>query len=115
MVKRDHAQLQDAWKVVHVLICANDQCIACLDISKAVTVARVYKERMNQTIADLHERFPNTIVDITDIFKATHIVDISAKKEAWQEIHANFTAQCQGAFSPQKRAREEGSHGPHWR
>eukprot|EP01135_Chromosphaera_perkinsii_P012123 Nk52_evm2s2587 gene=Nk52_evmTU2s2587 len=111
MTKRD-PQLQDAWKVVHVLIGANDLCIACLDISKAITAARVYKKRLNQTIADLHESFPNTIVAITEIFKVSQIVDISAKKEECIEIHANFTAECQCAFSPKngKEKREAMDH-----
>eukprot|EP01135_Chromosphaera_perkinsii_P012082 Nk52_evm20s2579 gene=Nk52_evmTU20s2579 len=99
MTKKDPS-LQNAWKVVNLLIGANDLCISCFDISDAITAASVYKKHVNQTIADLYESFPNTIVAITELFKVSQIVDVSAKKDVCKAIHAVFPAECQCAFSP---------------
>ena len=101
--------LQDSWKIVNILIGANDLCISCNKLMKdAIVSAEKYKVNLNQTMANLQAHFPKTIVAITEMFKVSPIVEVSKKEKSCGLIHFVLPEECQCAFSyfsgPQNRA-----------
>ena len=98
MLKED-PNLQSKWKLINVLIGANDMCLSCLDKYRDVVSPKVYQENLNATVGEIYKVFPNTIVSLVEIFKVSEVFELGKKKFQCRLIHLATPFECKCAFA----------------
>ena len=88
------------WKLINIWIGANNLCGACRDFHNSSSNSpKHYGKHLNQTLAWIQERIPNTLVSLVGFFNLSQVTKIDAPVAACDLVHDLFI-ECSCMFKP---------------
>jgi len=107
-LQKSSVDMKNDWKLVHILIGANDACPIC-DKSPRPSLADVkskWKNDMNELLQFIYENFPKTLVDIDPQFNVSGVYNISQTVDYCFWFHDIIPIECPCAFKSSKEDRD---------
>eukprot|EP01116_Phalansterium_solitarium_P011643 TRINITY_DN27394_c0_g1_i1.p2 TRINITY_DN27394_c0_g1~~TRINITY_DN27394_c0_g1_i1.p2 ORF type:complete len:377 (-),score=138.09 TRINITY_DN27394_c0_g1_i1:52-1182(-) len=94
------ANMTGDWKVVNLLLGANDACTKCIHpIRPSIeSAADVYANHVEAAIEFMHDNFPRTIFNVLPMFNVSQVFFISKNTTYCREIHQVLPIECTCAF-----------------
>jgi phospholipase B1 len=96
--------MQKDWKLMHLLIGANDMCYICIpELEKAVFTADKYEEKIRSLLQHIKETIPRTIVNMIHLFPVSGIHTLTKKDPHCKQLRSipGFRLECSCAFMPE--------------
>jgi phospholipase B1 len=91
--------MAEDWKLLTLLIGANDLCASCT-FAKPFLDPAEYEKHLMTTLTKVHEKFPRTFVQIVEMFNISQVYNLSLKSNACKDIHRAAFIECDCLFQP---------------
>eukprot|EP01114_Cavostelium_apophysatum_P004777 TRINITY_DN1513_c0_g1_i1.p1 TRINITY_DN1513_c0_g1~~TRINITY_DN1513_c0_g1_i1.p1 ORF type:complete len:355 (+),score=51.54 TRINITY_DN1513_c0_g1_i1:90-1154(+) len=88
------------WKVLTILIGANNLCMSCFSELGVLESAQVYEDWLVKTLTKIDTEIPRVFVNIVDIFNISLVYTIAANSTYCTDIHRVLVIECVCAFDP---------------
>lgn len=85
------------WKLITVLIGANNLCASCIDSINPYDTAKEFGQSLDQTLATL-ATIPRTFVNVVQIFNLSSVYTVSSKVSWCNTVHGDFPIECECDF-----------------
>eukprot|EP01135_Chromosphaera_perkinsii_P007276 Nk52_evm84s745 gene=Nk52_evmTU84s745 len=96
----------DDWSMLTLLIGANDACLACDKSYEKVDLdhlADVYEHELQETLKQLKKNIGRLFVNVVELFKVSHVADLSFRDKRCTKIHERIPFECKCAFEEGER------------
>jgi phospholipase B1 len=93
--------IENDWKVLTLLIGANDLCIACLHIIPYLSPDD-YEKHLNETLTEIKKSLPRTFVNLVLMGNLSQIYELSLKSSYCKDVHRLIPIECVCAFTEGK-------------
>jgi len=88
------------WKVLTILIGANDICASCEFLDKGFRTPDEFSKYLLATLERVRTSIPRVFVNIIDIFNLSQVYTLSLQKPYCKDLHRDLFIECDCAFSP---------------
>lgn len=95
---------EDSWKVLTLFVGANDLCLVCK--AKKILDPLEYGETLRRIIVRIRDHFPQTFVNIVEVFNVSAIYRATEKKAYCKDVHRLIFMECDCAFKGSESASE---------
>lgn len=85
------------WKLITVLIGANNLCASCIDSINPYDTAAEFGTSLDLTLATL-ATIPRTFVNVVQIFNLSSVYEVSSKVSYCNIVHGDFPLECECDF-----------------
>ena len=86
------------WKVITVLIGANNLCASCISWMSPFDTASQFGASLDKTFATL-SNIPRTFVNVVQIFNLSSVYEVSKGVSYCKTVHKDFPIECECDFS----------------
>ena len=86
------------WKLVTILIGANNLCASCIPLINPIDTAAEFGASMDKTL-DLLAAIPRTLVNVVQIFNLSSVYEVSKGSPYCKNVHGDFPLECECDFS----------------
>jgi len=101
MLKNESSiDFENDWKVLTILIGANNLCLSCFSEFSVLEAANVYEEWLQTTLTTIQKQIPRVFVNIVEIFNISGVYDIAVNSTYCSTIHRFLAIECVCAFDP---------------
>jgi phospholipase B1 len=99
--KNSSVNIKENWKLLNMLIGANDACPLCMDIipPSPAKAADAFIEKVAEVIQAAYEMFPRTFFNIVPIFNVSGVYNLSLESKYCERVHEGLPLECPCAFS----------------
>jgi len=100
--------IKNDWKILTLLIGANDLCASCTIEGKGFLNPNDYEKHLTNALNNVHKNLPRTIVQIGEMFNLSQVYNLSLKSNTCKDIHRVAFIECDCIFKPNgAKAREQ--------
>eukprot|EP01113_Clastostelium_recurvatum_P050823 TRINITY_DN971_c0_g1_i1.p1 TRINITY_DN971_c0_g1~~TRINITY_DN971_c0_g1_i1.p1 ORF type:complete len:368 (-),score=69.39 TRINITY_DN971_c0_g1_i1:122-1225(-) len=89
--------MKNDWKVLTILIGANDLCLSCED--KNID-ADEFERNMRATLENVRTNIPRTFVNLVEMFNISQVYTLSLTNSKCKFVHRTLPVECDCAFTP---------------
>eukprot|EP01119_Soliformovum_irregulare_P007145 TRINITY_DN19544_c0_g1_i1.p1 TRINITY_DN19544_c0_g1~~TRINITY_DN19544_c0_g1_i1.p1 ORF type:complete len:351 (+),score=86.50 TRINITY_DN19544_c0_g1_i1:1563-2615(+) len=100
MINDPNIDYANDWKMLTILIGANNLCLSCFSDLSVFESANVYQQYLEQTLNKIQSKIPKVFVNILDIFNISQVYELSLQSEWCSDIHRGLPLECGCAFDP---------------
>lgn len=99
--------LKEDWKILTLLIGANDLCASCTLFGRAFLEPSEYEKHLMNALTKVRAHLPRTLVQIGEMFNLSQVYNLSLKSNVCKDIHRAAFIECDCVFKPDgAKARE---------
>jgi len=98
---KDHKgiNIKQDWKLLTILIGANDLCAACT-FAEHFLDPDEFEKHLTNTLNNVRKELPRTLVQIAEMFNLSQVYDLSLKSSVCKDIHRAVFIECDCVFAP---------------
>jgi phospholipase B1 len=91
--------LKEDWKLLTILIGANDLCASCTLVKEFLDPAE-FEKHLSETLEGIRTNIPRVFVQLVEVFNLSQVYDLSLKTKACANIHRDLFIECDCIFGP---------------
>lgn len=91
--------LKEDWKLLTILIGANDLCASCT-LAFPFLDAKEYEKHLTTVIEKVHKELPRTFVQIVEMFNVSQVYNLSLQTAYCKDVHRVAFVECDCVFRP---------------
>jgi len=88
------------WKLLNLLIGANDLCASCTYVEKKRLTADAFETHLRSVIEKVRMSIPRTLVNLIQFFNISQIYNLSLTSNVCKTIHRTLFIECDCLFAP---------------
>eukprot|EP00026_Physarum_polycephalum_P011428 Phypoly_transcript_11654.p1 GENE.Phypoly_transcript_11654~~Phypoly_transcript_11654.p1 ORF type:complete len:337 (+),score=40.66 Phypoly_transcript_11654:93-1103(+) len=92
---------EEDWKVLSILIGANDLCASCTFLDKKFLDPDEFEAHLSSVLENVRKNIPRVFVNLVEMFNISQVYDLSLKTKRCAEIHRDLFIECDCIFGPQ--------------
>jgi phospholipase B1 len=96
--ENQHVDIDNDWKLLTLLIGANDLCLGCTGIFPHLT-ADEFQRHLNETLMEIKKALPRTFVNIVLVGNLSEIYTLSLQSPYCVDVHRLLPIECLCAFT----------------
>ena len=96
--KEDIIDIEQDWKLLSILVGANDMCVECEDIPIEPSSIADYEKYFRITLQTLQAKVPRLLVNVGQMFNVSQIYKLSLRAKSCENIHRLLPEECLCAF-----------------
>jgi phospholipase B1 len=89
---------KEDWKVLSILIGANDLCASCTFIDKGFLDPDDFEAHLSAVLENVRTNIPRVFVNVVEMFNLSQVYDLSLKTNRCAEIHRDLWIECDCIF-----------------
>lgn len=103
----DKIDWNNDWKVITVLIGANNLCASCISWIDPVNTAKEFETSLDTTFATL-ATIPRVFINVVQIFNLSSVYEVSKGVPYCKSVHSDFPIECECDFTSSEDVRAVG-------
>lgn len=88
---------ENDWKVINILIGANNLCATCIDYLDSIDNAKQFELYFKETILEL-TRVPKSFINVVQLFNISQVYNITEPYTECRAVHDVFPIECSCLF-----------------
>jgi phospholipase B1 len=89
------------WKVLTLLIGANDLCASCTFLEKKYLDPDEFEKHLSAVLEGIRTNIPRVFVNVVEMFNLSQVYDLSLKTPRCADIHRDLFIECDCIFGPE--------------